>query len=365
MNHTVLDTIGRTPIVRLQRLAPAGIAVYAKLESRNPGGSVKDRLALEIIEDAERSGALRPGQTVIEATSGNTGIGLATVCAAKGYPLVVVMAENFSLERRRLLRFMGAQVVLTPAALKGSGMVAKARELARHLDAFEVRQFENEANARVHERTTAREILDAFAGRGLDVFVTGVGTGGTLRGVAAALRRESPHTRIVVCEPDNAPVLASGHRQPDPDAHGHQLSHPDFRPHLMQGWTPDFIPRLTADALAAGGVDQVVPVAGEDAIRLARELARQEGILAGISAGATLAGAITACADAAPGSTVLVMLPDSAERYLSTPLFDGIDDAMNAQEWLLSRATPTARFDVPVAPPAPGKGAAGAKVSLP
>jgi cysteine synthase A len=352
MYQSILDTIGNTPIVRLQRLAPPGIELYVKLESRNPGGSVKDRMAVAAIEDAEQRGVLRPGQTVVEATSGNTGIALAMVCAAKGYPLVVVMAENFSIERRRLMRLLGARVVLTPAALKGSGMLAKARELAAHLDGFLVEQFDNPANARAHELGTAREILASFAGRPLDCFVTGAGTGGTLRGVGAVLRKESPHTRIVVCEPDNAPVLASGRAQPQDGS-----SHPAFRPHLMQGWTPDFIPGLTAAAVAAGMIDHVQAVDGHEAIRVTHALAREEGILSGISGGAAVAGALHVCATLAPGSRVLVMLPDAADRYLSTPLFEDISDAMNDVELALSHATPFAHFGAaPVihAPPTTG-----------
>ncbi len=246
----ILGTIGNTPLVRLSKLAPAHVNVFAKLEAFNPMGSVKDRLALGIIEDAERRGTLRPGQTVIEATSGNTGIGLAMVCAVKGYPLVVTMAENFSLERRKMMRFLGAKVVLTPAALKGSGMLAKAVELAHEHDWFLCRQFENEANADIHSRTTAEEILAAFDGEPLDYWVTGCGTGGTLKGVARVLKARRPQTQIVVCEPDNSPTLASGIAQAR-DAQGNPAdSHPSFRPHLMQGWTPDFIPKLTEDAVA-------------------------------------------------------------------------------------------------------------------
>src|SRR5579862_933945 len=240
----ISECIGRTPVVRINRLAPAHVRLYAKLEAFNPMGSVKDRLALGVIADAERSGRLKPGQTVIEATSGNTGIGLAMVCAEKGYPLVVVMSENFSVERRRLMRFLGAKVVLTPAALKGSGMLAKATELAAAHGWFLCRQFENEANADVHSRTTAPEILSAFEGERLDYFVTGFGTGGTLKGVARVLRERRPETKIVVCEPDNSPVLGSGVAQSrNPDG-SPAASHPSFRPHLMQGWSPDFVPKL-------------------------------------------------------------------------------------------------------------------------
>ena len=348
----ILHTIGRTPIVRINKLAPTHVNVFAKIEAFNPMGSVKDRLALAIIEDAERTGRLRPGQTVIEATSGNTGIGLAMVCAQKGYPLVVVMAEQFSVERRRLMRFLGAKVVLTPAALKGSGMIAKARELAARHDWFLCEQFENEANALAHTRTTAPEILEAFAGERLDYFVTGAGTGGTLKGVGRVLREQRPDTKIIVCEPDNAPILASGIPQPQ-TVEGITVSHPNFRPHVMQGWTPDIIPKLTQDALDAKLHDRIVPINGDDALRLARELARQEGIFVGISAGATLAGALQIAQEAEAGSNILCMLPDTGERYLSTPLFADIETEMNDAELEISRSTPLARFDVSSAPAAP------------
>jgi cysteine synthase A len=348
--RNILETVGRTPVVRINKLAPEHVNLYAKLEAFNPMGSVKDRLALNVIEDAERRGALAPGQTVVEATSGNTGIGLAMVCAQKGYPLVIVMSENFSVERRRMMRYLGARVVLTPAALKGSGMLAKAVELAEKNDWFLVRQFENEANAEAHARTTAPEILDAFDGEQLDFWVTGYGTGGTLKGVGSVLRERSPETRIVVCEPDNSPVLGSGIRQ-ERNADGTAKdSHPLFRPHLMQGWSPDFIPRLTEDAIDAGYYDRIVPIAGNEALRLAHELATREGIFTGISGGATLAGALAVAEDAPRGANILCMLPDTGERYLSTPMFEGIEADMNADELELSRSTPSARFDVPAAP---------------
>ena len=284
--QNILETIGNTPLVKLNKLAPTGVNVYVKLESFNPMGSVKDRMARAVIEDAERSGALKPGQTVIEATSGNTGIGLAMVCAQKGYPLVVTMAESFSVERRKLLRFLGAQVVLTPAAEKGSGMLAKAVELAMTHGWFLCRQFENPANADVHSRTTAKEILADFKGEQLDYFVTGFGTGGTLKGVARELRQSSPATKVIAAEPDNSPVLGSGIPQTRDTMGGPAASHPAFRPHLMQGWSPDFISTLTEQAVEAGLIDEIVPVAGSDALRLARELARQEGIFVGTSSGA-------------------------------------------------------------------------------
>jgi cysteine synthase A len=356
-HDSILATIGRTPVVRLDRLAPPGANLYAKLEAFNPMGSVKDRLALGVIEDAERSGALSPGQTVIEATSGNTGIGLAMVCARKGYPLVVTMAENFSIERRKMMRFLGAKVVLTPAALKGSGMLAKAVELARAHGWYLCRQFENEANADIHARTTAREIVDDFAGEPLDYWVTGVGTGGTLKGVARVLRAERPETVIVVCEPDNSPVLGSGIPQPRLPDGAPAESHPMFRPHLMQGWGPDFIPKLTEDAVASRFIDRVVPVNGAEALSLCRALARREGIFTGISGGATVAGALEVCRSAAAGSVVLCMLPDTGERYLSTTLFEDIPADMSDEEIVISRSTPGARFDRP--PTAVAAAAAG------
>jgi cysteine synthase A len=288
---------------------------------------------------------------VVEATSGNTGIGLAMVCAQKGYPLVVTMAESFSVERRRLMRFLGARVVLTPAALKGSGMLAKAVELAAKHGWFLVRQFENEANADAHSRTTAPEILAAFEGRRLDYWVTGFGTGGTLKGVSRVLRKESPDTRIVVCEPDNAPILGSGIPQARNDDGSPRESHPMFRPHLMQGWSPDFIPKLTEDVVSAEMIDEILPIDGNEAMRLSRALAREEGIFVGVSAGATLAGALAVAAKAEPGANILCMLPDTGERYLSTPMFEDIPADMNEEELTLSRSTPNYRFDAPPPPP--------------
>lgn len=347
----ILQTIGRTPVVRLNKLAPEGINLFVKVEFFNPMGSVKDRLARSIIEAGEESGALKPGQTVIEATSGNTGIGLAMVCAQKGYPLVITMAESFSIERRKLMRFLGAQVVITPAALKGSGMVDKATELAEKHGWFQCRQFENEANANAHSETTAPEILADFEGERLDYWVTGFGTGGTLKGVSRVLRKERPDTKIIVCEPDNSQILGSGIAQ-ERDADGNpSASHPLFRPHPVQGWGPDFIPKLTEDAAASDMIDRIIPVSGDDAMQLSKDLARKEGIFVGISGGATLAGALAACEGAEPGTTVLCMLPDTGERYISTPLFDDISSDMTTEELEISRSTPLARFDAP--PPAP------------
>ena len=347
----ILETIGRTPIVKIDKLAPQGIDLFVKVESFNPGGSVKDRLALGVIEDAERRGALRPGQTVVEATSGNTGIGLAVVCAQKGYPLVVTMAENFSVERRKLMRFLGARVVLTPAAQKGSGMLRKAEELAHEHGWFLAHQFENEANPDIHSRTTALEILESFEGDRLDYWVTGFGTGGTLKGVARVLKEQRPDTKIVVCEPDNVPLLGSKVPQPRLEDGTPAESHPAFRPHLMQGWSPDFIPKLTEDAVALELIDEIVPVPGSAALELAQDLARQEGIFAGISGGATLAGALDVARRAPRGSAVLCMLPDTGERYLTTTLFEAVPADMTSEELELSKSTPSARFDVAAPPP--------------
>jgi cysteine synthase A len=345
LNESILSTIGDTPIVRINRLAPAGVNLYAKVESFNPLGSVKDRLALGVIEAAEESGDLKPGQTVIEATSGNTGIGLAMVCAAKGYPFVCVMAESFSVERRRIMRFLGAKVVLTPAAAKGSGMINKAKELSAEHGWYLTRQFENEANADMHSRTTAVEILRDFSGVKLDYWVTGFGTGGTLKGVGRVLRKESPGTKIILCEPDNAQLLASGVEQERHADGSPAASHPSFSPHPVQGWTPDFIPQLTADALGLELADQILSINGKEALAASLSLARQEGIFAGISSGATLVGALQICADAPAGTNVLCMLPDTGERYMSTPLFEGIATDMDAEEIELSHSTPNYRFD--------------------
>jgi cysteine synthase A len=351
-HESILSTIGCTPVVRLKKFERPGVRLYAKIEAFNPGGSVKDRLALGVIEDAERRGALKPGMTVVEATSGNTGIGLALVCAQKGYPLVVTMAESFSVERRKLMRFLGAKVVLTPAALKGTGMVEKARELAEAHGWFFARQFENEANPAIHAATTAREIVVDFAGERLDYWVTGYGTGGTLKGVSGVLRRERPDTKIIVCEPDNSPLLGSGVGQKRRADGSPAESHSAFRPHMMQGWTPDFIPKITGDAVEMGLIHEVLAINGADAMRNARELARLEGIFAGTTGGATLAGALKVSERAPEGSTILCMLPDTGERYLSTPLFADIGEDMSEEEFDISRSTPSARFDAPSTAPA-------------
>lgn len=353
----ILETVGNTPVVKLNKIGPKNVNIYVKIESFNPMGSIKDRLARNVIEQAEKDGTLKPGQTVIEATSGNTGIGLAMVCAHKGYPLVVTMAESFSIERRRMMRFLGAKVVLTPAALKGSGMLAKAVELAKEHGWFLVRQFENEANADAHSKTTAPEILADFADRKLDYWVSGFGTGGTIKGVARVLREKSPDTKIIVCEPDNSPILGSGIPQERLADGTPKDSHPLFRPHLMQGWSPDFIPKLAEDVVDAKLIDSIVPIDGNVALKLAKALAQKEGIFVGISAGATLAGAIAVAEKAAPGSNILCMLPDTGERYLSTPLFEDIAVDMTADEQEIARSTPNYRFDSPPPPPPTGNDA--------
>jgi len=344
---SILETIGHTPVVRINRLAPAGINLFVKIEAFNPLGSVKDRLAIGVIEAGEKSGQLKPGQTVIEATSGNTGIGLAMVCAAKGYPLVVTMAEPFSVERRKLMRFLGAKVIVTPAAERAVGMVKKMEELAAAHGWFMPRQFENEANPDYHSRTTAREIIDDFAGVKLDYWVTGYGTGGTLKGVARVLRKESPATRIIVCEPVDAPLLGSKIEQARKADGTPAAAHPSFKPHPMQGWTPDFIPKLTDDAVEMKVIDRLLHIAGPDAIRCSKDLALKEGIFVGITSGATFAGALKVAAEAEKGANILCMLPDTGERYLSTPLFADVPADMTEEELKISRSTPSGQLKPP------------------
>ena len=301
---SILGTIGRTPVVRIQRLAPKHVTMYVKCEFFNPLGSVKDRLAIAIIEDAERRGTLKPGQTVIEATSGNTGIALAMVCAAKGYPFVAIMTETFSVERRRIMRMMGAKVILTPAAERGSGMVRRAEELAKKHGWFVARQFENEANPAYHRNTTGPEIVQDFVGRRLDYFVTGWGTGGTLTGAGEIIRLARPEVQIVVSEPAGASLLGGK----------------TWAPHKIQGWTPDFVPAVLKREVA----HRILPVADTEAVETARSLARSEGIFCGISSGGTFAAALKLAAEAPQGAVILAMLPDTGERYLSTVLFEGI-----------------------------------------
>ena len=338
--ESVLDTIGNTPTIRVNNLGPKGVDLFVKFEAFNPAGSVKDRLAVNIIEAAERSGSLKPGQTVVEATSGNTGIGLAMVCAQKGYPLVVTMADSFSIERRRLMRMLGAKVVLTPRAEKGFGMYRKALELAEAHGWLLARQFESEANAEIHAATTAQEILGDFKGERLDYFVTGYGTGGTLTGVARVLRKERPETRIVLSEPANAQLLGSGHVQERGPDGAPAVSHPAFEPHPIQGWTPDFIPAVLQESVDKRYYDDLRPVSGSDGVDWARKLASQEGILTGISGGASFAVAIEVAQKAAPGTSILCMLPDTGERYLTTPLFEGIAEDMTDEEIAISQSTP-------------------------
>ena len=303
---SILGTIGRTPIVKLQRLAPAGVTVYVKCEFFNPASSVKDRLAIAIIEDAERSGALKPGQTVVEATSGNTGIALAMVCAAKGYPFVAVMVETFSIERRRIMRMLGAKVIMTPAAERGTGMVRKAEELAAKNGWYLTRQFENAANPAYHRNTTGPEILSDFAGRRLDYFVSGWGTGGTITGVGEMLKLARPEVKIVAAEPENAALLAGK----------------PFAPHKVQGWTPDFVPGVLNRAVP----DQLITISDAESIATARALASQEGILCGISSGAGVGAALKLAQQVPEGSVLLAVITDTGERYLSTALFEGIAD---------------------------------------
>ena len=361
---SILDTIGNTPTVKINKIGPKHVNLYVKIEFFNPMGSVKDRLALGVIEDAERSGELKPGQTVVEATSGNTGIGLAMVCAQKGYPLVIVMSENFSVERRRMIRFLGAKVILTPSADMGTGMIAKVNELVEAHGWWQSNQFSNPANAEMHERTTAVEILDDFSEVGLDYWVTGFGTSGTLGGVSRVLRKKSPNTKIVVCEPDNSAILASGIPQAR-NTNGTYQTHPSFRPHLMQGWSPNFIPTFAEEAVAANNIDIMMPINGNHAIQCAMDLAQKEGIFVGTSSGATFSGALQIAESAPEGANILCMLPDTGERYLSTPLFESIGEDMNAEELDISCSTPGYRFDISAeADDEPAEEAPAAEVEL-
>ncbi|MGA0907183.1 MAG: PLP-dependent cysteine synthase family protein [bacterium] len=337
---SIVDTIGNTPCIRINKLAPEGVRLYVKAEAFNPAASVKDRLAISIIEEAEKRGELKPGQTVVEATSGNTGIGLAMVCAAKGYPLVVTMADSFSIERRKLMRFLGAKVVLTPRAQKGFGMYKKAVELAEANGWFLAHQFETKDNADIHENTTAREIMADFVGERLDYWVTGYGTGGTVTGVARVLRKERPETKIILSEPANAQIVGSGHVQQREADGSPAVSHPHFEPHPIQGWTPDFIPLVLQESIDNKLFDELVPVAGAAGIEWSRKLAAQEGIFTGISGGSSFAVAIQIAQQAEPGSVILCMLPDTGERYLSSPLFEGISEDMTEEEVALSKSTP-------------------------
>jgi cysteine synthase A len=309
--ESILGTIGRTPIVRVHRLAPKNVTIYVKCEFFNPASSVKDRLAIAIIEDAEKTGKLKPGQTVVEATSGNTGIALAMVCAAKGYPFVATMAESFSVERRKIMRLLGAKVILTPAAERGTGMVKKAAELAKKHGWFLASQFENPANPAYHRNTTGPEILSDFADRRLDFFVTGWGTGGTMTGVGEVMKVARPEVKIIVTEPAAAALLSGK----------------PFTPHKIQGWTPDFVPAVLNRAVA----DRILTITDAEAIEASRALAKSEGIFCGISSGATFAGAQKIAAEAPEGAVILAMLPDTAERYLSTALFEGVAEGSDPE----------------------------------
>jgi len=315
LHDSILDTIGRTPIVRLHRVAPKHVHLYVKVEAFNPGGSVKDRLAIAIILDAEKNGLLKPGDTVIEATSGNTGVALAMVCAARGYKFVAIMTETFSVERRKLMRAYGAKVILTPAAERGSGMVRKAEELSKKHGWFFARQFQNPANPAYHRQTTAAEILSDFAGKRLDYFVTGWGTGGTLTGVGEVLRVARPEVQIIATEPAGAALLSGD----------------EWKPHKIQGWTPDFLP----DVLSRTVAHSIVPVDDIVSRDTARRLATEEGLFVGLSSGATLAAALKVAETALEGSVLLAMLPDTGERYLSTILFEGVNEGSD-DEWLAS-----------------------------
>ena len=311
--NNILETIGRTPIVRLNRMGPDHVDLYVKVESFNPLASVKDRLAFAIINDAEKRGVLKPGDTVVEATSGNTGIALAMVCAAKGYQFVAIMADSFSIERRKIMRGLGAKVILTPAAERGTGMVKKSEELAEKHGWFLARQFENEANPDYHRNTTGPEILIDFAGKRLDYWVTGYGTGGTMTGAGEVLKAARPDIKIIATEPKAAALLAGG----------------EWAPHKIQGWTPDFIPEVLNREI----FDELLTVTDDRSIEISRELAAKEGIFTGISSGATLASALEVAGRAPKGSVILAMLPDTGERYLSTPLFEGVNEGSD-DEWL-------------------------------
>jgi cysteine synthase A len=344
--NNILETIGGTPVVKLNSIGPSRATVYVKCEFFNPLSSVKDRLALAIILDAEKRGLLKPGDTVVEATSGNTGIALAMVCAQRGYKLVVTMAESFSIERRKIMRALGAKVVLTPAPLKGTGMVKKAEELAAEHGWFLARQFENEANAAFHAQTTGPEILQDFAGKRLDYWVTGYGTGGTFSGAGKVLKAARPDIKIILSEPSNASLVSSGIAQTRKETGAPEATHPAFTPHPIQGWTPDFIPLVAEEGLSAHIHDEIIPISGPEAIETAKALARKEGIFTGISGGASTAVALKIANDPSTpeGSVILAMLADTGERYLSSPLFADILPEMNEDEEKLSQSTPSCQL---------------------
>jgi len=344
----ITKTIGNTPVVKINKMAPADVDLYVKLEYFNPLGSVKDRLAIAIIDDAERRGLLKAGGTVVEATSGNTGIALAMVCAQRGYNFVSTMAASFSVERRKVMRMLGAKVIVTPAPLGGTGMVKKAEELAETHGYYLARQFENEANPEYHAQTTGPEILSDFAGRRLDYWVTGYGTGGTFHGAGKVIKQARPDVKIILSEPAAAPLITSGIKQERKEVLGKwgapASGHPSWTAHPIQGWTPNFIPKVCEDGLDLKLHDEVILQDGKEAMETARTLARTEGIFCGTSGGATVASALKVCEKAPKGSTVLAMIPDTAERYLSTPLFEMIDAEMNEEEQTLSKSTPTGQM---------------------
>ena len=328
----ILQTVGNTPVIKIKNLAPKNIDLYVKAEYFNPASSVKDRLALNIIETAEKDGSLKPGQTVVEATSGNTGIGLAFICASKNYPCVITMPESASIERRKMMRFLGAKVILTPAEDAGSGAYNKAKELSDKNDWFYARQFETKANADIHELTTGNEIVNDFMDEGLDFWVSGYGTGGTFSGVARTLRNKMPETKLIIAEPDVAPLLTNSEKQQRTSDGAPAQSHPDWNPHPIQGWTTDFIPLVLQESIDMKFIDEVIPVNGNDGIKWSQKLAANEGILTGISGGSTFAVAIEVANTAPAGSKILCMLADTAERYLSSLLFEDINAEMNDEE---------------------------------
>ena len=330
--QSILETIGNTPSVKINKLAPNGIDLYVKPEFFNPGSSVKDRLAINIINTAETNGSLKPGQTVVEATSGNTGIGLALVCAAKNYPLVITMPESASIERRKMMRFLGAKVITTPAAEAGSGAYKKALQLALDNKWFYAQQFENTANADIHESTTGQEIINDFKNLGLDYWVSGYGTGGTFTGVSRIIRQEMPDTKLIMAEPNVAPLVANGNKQERNKDGTFASSHPDWQPHPIQGWTTDFIPLVLQESIDKNYIDNIIPVSGQDGIIWSQKLAAEEGILTGISGGSTFAVAMEVARKAKSGSVILCMLADTAERYLSSLLFEDIAEDMNEDE---------------------------------
>jgi len=344
--ENITETIGQTPIVKVSnRVAPEGVNVYVKLEYFNPLSSVKDRLALAIIEEGEKSGALKPGSTIVEATSGNTGIALAMVCAQRGYKFVAVMAASFSVERRKVMRALGAQVVVTPAPLGGTGMVKKAEELAEKHGWHLARQFETEANAAMHKKTTGPEIVEAFKKKGikLDYWVTGYGTGGTYAGAGEYIKSESPETKIVLSEPDGAPLITSGLPQERKETGAPASGHPAWKPHPIQGWTPNFIPKVCEEGINKKLHDEIILVEGKDAMETSLKLAKMDGIFCGTSGGATVWTALEVAKKAPAGSNILAMVPDTAERYLSTPLFTSIGEEMDQAEWEIFNSTETGK----------------------